>query len=536
MTPAPIQKTHDTFLVQSNDSLAHLIMSPVERPKDMNIYRQHRFIYGSLCAVVGILWTGSIINVSADDTNSANSIERVLSGKTPPSRDDLLPFNERFTTLSPRLIRSTVGVKMEDSCGSGVAITQEGHILTAAHVIGNSHGNIHVLLNDQRTVKAHVVGIDPLVDLALLKVDSAVNCIPVKLSRGSGISAGQWCLATGFPGCWNAKVEPTVRMGRVLKTSQRAVVTDCVLDRGDSGGPLFDMSGRLIGIHSRIGKRLLDNSHIPVQIFLERRAELFHSRSNSGRDRSFQKPVKNKLQRDRTSTHVRVSEFLRHRGSPLEIGRNHETVKSAFHGVIDAANASIVQFIRKNRRVALGTIVSSDGYVLTTQNNITRAPICRLADGRRLQSHKIGLDPSSGLVLLKIDAHNLHPIQFTKQPNYSLGSIVATPNGRWDIPVAIGIVSRTTRRSVKKSESTNLNRDPDSLHTTDRSGFGQHRSGFSTVIEHDTVVPPHLCGGPVVNVTGTIIGINISRVSRTTTYAIPAEIAQQVVQRLKSFE
>jgi len=505
-------------------------------PKDMNICRQHRLIHGILFTAVGILWTVLIIDVLADDTNSANNIERVLSGKTPPSRDDLLPLNERFTTLAPRLTRSTVGIKMKGSCGSGVAITKEGHILTAAHVISTPHGNIDVLLDDQRTVKAHVIGIDQLVDLALLKVDSTMNCIPVKISRGSDISAGQWCLATGFPGCWNAKVEPTVRMGRVLRTSQRAVVTDCTLDSGDSGGPLFDMSGRLIGIHSKIGKRLLDNSHIPVQIFLERRTQLFRSRSNSKRDRSFQKSIQNKLPPDRTSANVRVSEFLRHRGSPLEIGRNHETVKSAFQDVIDAANASIVQFIQENRRVALGTIVSSDGYLLTTQNNITRDPICRLADGRRLQSHKVGQDPASGLVLLKIDARNLHPVQFTKQPNWSLGSIVATPNGRWDIPVAIGIVSRTTRRIVKKSESTNLNREPDSLHTTDRSGFGQHRSGFSTVIEHDTMVPPHLCGGPVVNITGTIIGINISRVSRTTTYAIPAEIAQQVVQRLKSFE
>jgi serine protease Do len=82
-----------------------------------------------------------------------------------------------------------------------------------------------------------------------------------------------WCLVTGHPGGFKVGRSPVLRVGRVLEINDRTaaayVRTDCTLVGGDSGGPLFDMYGRVIGIHSRIGGSLTANFHVPVDTYRE---------------------------------------------------------------------------------------------------------------------------------------------------------------------------------------------------------------------------------------------------------------------------
>src|SRR5205807_4246056 len=82
-----------------------------------------------------------------------------------------------------------------------------------------------------------------------------------------------WCVVTGHPGGFRPGRSPVVRVGRILElnlTSPRAYLrTDCTLVGGDSGGPLFDMHGRVIGIHSRIGGSITANLHVPVDTYRE---------------------------------------------------------------------------------------------------------------------------------------------------------------------------------------------------------------------------------------------------------------------------
>jgi serine protease Do len=76
-------------------------------------------------------------------------------------------------------------------------------------------------------------------------------------------------LATGHPGGYDPDRPPVLRWGRVLKTDDSAILSDCTLVGGDSGGPLFDLQGRVIGIHSRIGKNLTINVHVPIDPYRE---------------------------------------------------------------------------------------------------------------------------------------------------------------------------------------------------------------------------------------------------------------------------
>jgi serine protease Do len=80
---------------------------------------------------------------------------------------------------------------------------------------------------------------------------------------------GQWVLAIGHPGGWDEKRGLVLRVGRLLYKNPTVLRTDCVLVGGDSGGPLFDFEGRVIGIHSRIGNALWDNFHVPIDTFSE---------------------------------------------------------------------------------------------------------------------------------------------------------------------------------------------------------------------------------------------------------------------------
>ncbi len=89
------------------------------------------------------------------------------------------------------------------------------------------------------------------------------------MARGEDLQRGIWCLALGHPGGFQAGRVPVLRLGRVLEANPKFLRTDCALVGGDSGGPLFDMEGRVIGIHSRIGGSLTSNIHVPIDTYHE---------------------------------------------------------------------------------------------------------------------------------------------------------------------------------------------------------------------------------------------------------------------------
>ena len=90
-------------------------------------------------------------------------------------------------------------------------------------------------------------------------------------------------MAVGHPGGIDKDRGLVTRIGRIVSQSDRVIRTDCTLVGGDSGGPLFDMNGQLIGIHSRIGLKLSDNFHVPVDQFSENWDKLAQGLILSGR-------------------------------------------------------------------------------------------------------------------------------------------------------------------------------------------------------------------------------------------------------------
>lgn len=169
--------------------------------------------------------------------------------------------------------KAVVGIS---AIGSGVIINKEGLILTAAHVMDamrtmmREEKEFTVILADGREVKAKPLGSNRNRDAAMAQITTPGEYPFANLGDPAAIKQGQWCVAMGHPGGFQVDRTPPVRVGRLWEKKDDAYFrSDCTVSGGDSGGPLFDLEGRVIGIHSSIGERLEENRHVPVSAFKE---------------------------------------------------------------------------------------------------------------------------------------------------------------------------------------------------------------------------------------------------------------------------
>ena len=146
-----------------------------------------------------------------------------------------------------------------EGSGSGFLIDQRGHIVTNHHVVANA-GQIQVTLADRSSFEAKVVGLDPLTDLAVLRIDPGARRLPtLPLGDSSRLQVGQKVLAIGNPFGFQGTLTTGVisALERSLENKQgglldEAIQTDAAINSGNSGGPLLDSQGQVIGVNSMI--------------------------------------------------------------------------------------------------------------------------------------------------------------------------------------------------------------------------------------------------------------------------------------------
>ena len=145
----------------------------------------------------------------------------------------------------------------EGTLGSGFIVSDDGFILTNAHVVERGK-EISVKLTDRREFKARLIGADPLADVALLKIDTSGLPI-VRIGDPAKVEVGNWVLAIGSPYGFSSSVTAGIvsAKGRVLPGADYMpfLQTDVPVNPGNSGGPLFNLNGEVIGINSRIYSR-----------------------------------------------------------------------------------------------------------------------------------------------------------------------------------------------------------------------------------------------------------------------------------------
>lgn len=190
----------------------------------------------------------------------------------PGSIDDLKALEIATKRVVDKCTPATVGLFVGMGAGSGVIVTEEGLVLTAAHVSGAPGTKCSVVLPDGTRVEGKSLGTNAKLDSGMIQIvgkSKAENgkWPVVPIGKSGDLKKGQWVVSLGHHGGWRTGRPPVARLGQVLDSQKDLVRTNCTLVGGDSGGPLFDLDGKLIGIHSRIGFTLAHNIHVPLDGF-----------------------------------------------------------------------------------------------------------------------------------------------------------------------------------------------------------------------------------------------------------------------------
>ncbi len=191
----------------------------------------------------------TVVNISTTQT-----VRSPLGSPQAPQLQEDDPFYEFFRRFVPN-----PGPRefQNNSLGSGFIISTDGYILTNAHVV-EAADEINVKLNDKREFKAKVIGSDKRTDIALIKIE-ATGLPAVRFGDPNKLKVGEWVIAIGSPFGFENSVTAGIVSAKGRSLPQENFVpfiqTDAAVNPGNSGGPLFNMAGEVIGINSQIYSR-----------------------------------------------------------------------------------------------------------------------------------------------------------------------------------------------------------------------------------------------------------------------------------------
>ena len=186
----------------------------------------------------------SVVNISTTTTVTTNG-NPFPGFKFPPGS----PFEDMFKEFGTPQTRKSAAL------GSGFIIDKKGIVITNNHVIQDAE-DIVVRVGGDKEYKATIIGADPLSDIAVLQIDSKEKFIPVKFGNSDKARIGDWVIAIGNPfglgGTVTAGIISARNRSIGLSRYEDYIQTDASINSGNSGGPLFDMNGDVIGINTAI--------------------------------------------------------------------------------------------------------------------------------------------------------------------------------------------------------------------------------------------------------------------------------------------
>lgn len=479
-------------------------------------------------------------------------------------------------------------ISLTDDRSSGVVISNRGHILSVAHGLQAEHKVADVITASGRRLKADILHRDPAVDVALLKLRDLVgqeDIAPVLLGLSGGHKPSDLkdriAVSVGYPAREKSGLMPVVRLGSVSAATSKHIRTSCVLTTGDSGGPVFDSNGLLLGIHQKIGLGKETNLHLPLTLCLQSLAQQLK------REKIEVVAVSGSPQRALNITRApAVAVVEQSRRLTVRVS-DADTGKALCHGTWIGANVVatklselgnrddvIVGFAGKSPvpgRVA-GRIRTSDLAIL----KLSKAESAIPEGVPFLPALKQGF-PLSLLVgggsFVYVDA--AHPAGIVSRPGHdepasapSLGctlrlsekSVEVETVGPQGSAATAGLRRGDRIVEIDKKEIGDLddvseqlsNQQPGDYVTfrvfrngmsvellvqlhhaankiLDRAEYldglsgnlSMRRTGFTGVIQHDIAISAEEMGGPLVNSRGQLVGINIARRSRESVLALP---------------
>ena len=183
----------------------------------------------------------SVVNISTTTTITTKS--NPFPFQFPPGS----PFKDMFEGLPQE--------RQSSALGSGFIISKDGMVITNNHVIKGAD-DIFVKVNGNKDYKAELLGADPLSDIAVLKINSNENFVPVNFGDSDKSRIGDWVIAIGNPFGLGGTVTTGIISARNrsigLSRYEDYIQTDASINQGNSGGPLFNLNGEVIGINTAI--------------------------------------------------------------------------------------------------------------------------------------------------------------------------------------------------------------------------------------------------------------------------------------------
>jgi len=237
----------------------------------LNTSNRARVILAALVLILGAFWAGA--RFGPHDPSKVEAVPIRAGSSSAAGRDGALTEDESVNVRIYRQASSAVANILTkateydffmdpvpvEGAGSGFIIDPRGYILTNYHVVEGAQ-SIEVVLGDQSRHPAKYIGADQRNDVALIKIDpKGKQLTTLKLGDSSAIQVGQKVLAIGNPFGFQSTLTTGVvsAVGRTVQTSQttfieEAIQTDAAINRGNSGGPLIETHGDVIGINSAI--------------------------------------------------------------------------------------------------------------------------------------------------------------------------------------------------------------------------------------------------------------------------------------------
>jgi serine protease Do len=188
--------------------------------------------------------------------------------------EELKARQNKVQAVVEKVMGSVVAIMSADAnkagSGSGVIVQKDGLILTAAHVTQATGDKLWIVFPDGRRVKGEALGANRTTDAGMAKITEEGEWPAVEIGSSDKMRLGDWCIAMGHPGGFSFERRPPVRLGRIWRRDMDgAIRSSAPLIGGDSGGPLFDLEGRVIGINSSIHGSVEQNRHVAIDTLRE---------------------------------------------------------------------------------------------------------------------------------------------------------------------------------------------------------------------------------------------------------------------------
>jgi S1-C subfamily serine protease len=380
---------------------------------------------------------------------------------SPPidSPDALREFEDRVRAVAPRARDAVVAIviapkagadaKEQGGTGSGTLISADGWVLTAGHVGQEPGRAVTVLLADGTELKGLTAGqhFGPDGDVGLVKADPAGRTLPfAELGAAASLATGDPVLALGHPlgperSPWRP---PPLRVGRVLGREGWRIAIDAPLSPGDSGGGVFDLEGRLVGVNSAAASRPDLNLAATVESANSRMESL---REGLATGAWLADPAKNPIE---AAMEDRMSEAAADEGRLAEGADAREEqydrraqMLEALSTLTDPYADAVVAVLVDSRDACYGTLIDDEGHVLTKASELGN-PVRRvdvlLDDGQAVRARRLAEDRALDLAIIGIDPIDAVPVEFGDAPEPVLGDALLAV-GRGIAPLALGFRS-----------------------------------------------------------------------------------------------